>query len=90
MTLATDHADSAPHGGEIELINLVKTYDGIVAVDDLSLQIESGEFYSLLGPSGCGKTTTLRCLAGFEVPDSGQVWLQTDGDHRAAAHRRAA
>ncbi|HIY67378.1 MAG TPA: ATP-binding cassette domain-containing protein, partial [Candidatus Agrococcus pullicola] len=43
------------------------------AVDDLSLDIAEGEFVTLLGPSGCGKTTTLRCLAGLEVPTSGEI-----------------
>ena len=89
MTLATRQPDSAPHGGEIELINIVKTYDGALAVDDLSLHIESGEFYSLLGPSGCGKTTTLRCLAGFEIPDSGQVWLDGRDITALPPHRRS-
>jgi spermidine/putrescine transport system ATP-binding protein len=89
MTLATRQQDSAPQGGEIELINIVKTYDGAVAVDDLSLQIESGEFYSLLGPSGCGKTTTLRCLAGFEIPDAGQVCLDGREITGLPPHRRS-
>ena len=43
------------------------------AVDDVSLEIAAGEFFSLLGPSGCGKTTTLRMIAGFEEPDDGRV-----------------
>jgi spermidine/putrescine transport system ATP-binding protein len=48
----------------------------INAVDHVSLQIKDGEFFSLLGPSGCGKTTTLRLIAGFEQPTSGQVFIQ--------------
>jgi iron(III) transport system ATP-binding protein len=47
----------------------------VVAVDDVSLDIYSGEFVTLLGPSGCGKTTTLRLIAGFEIPNSGQILL---------------
>ena len=45
------------------------------AVDALSLDLARGEFFSLLGPSGCGKTTTLRMVAGFEDPTSGEIWL---------------
>jgi spermidine/putrescine transport system ATP-binding protein len=48
---------------------------GVVAVDDVSLQIRDGEFFSLLGPSGCGKTTTLRMIAGFEHPTAGEIYI---------------
>jgi len=47
----------------------------VQAVDDVSLDIEEGEFFTLLGPSGCGKSTTLRCIAGFETPDDGEIVL---------------
>ena len=46
-----------------------------MAVDDLSLEIDDGSFFSLLGPSGCGKTTTIRLIAGLEVPDAGRIWV---------------
>ncbi len=62
-------------GGEVELIELVKRFDDVVAVDDITLRIAPGEFFSLLGPSGCGKTTTLRLIAGFEQPTSGRILL---------------
>jgi|ERR1022692_3621391 spermidine/putrescine transport system ATP-binding protein len=61
-------------GGQIELVSLSKRFDEI-AVDNVDLLVASGEFFSLLGPSGCGKTTTLRLIAGFEQPTSGQVLL---------------
>jgi spermidine/putrescine transport system ATP-binding protein len=61
--------------GQVELIGLTKRFDEIVAVDDLSLEIRAGEFFSLLGPSGCGKTTTLRLVAGFEEPTAGSIVL---------------
>lgn len=61
------------HG--IELSNVNKKFDEVVAVDSVSISIERGEFATLLGPSGCGKTTTLRCVAGLEKPDSGQISL---------------
>ncbi|MFN2151324.1 MAG: ATP-binding cassette domain-containing protein, partial [Anaerolineales bacterium] len=58
----------------VELRNIHKTFKGekgendFAAVTDMNLQIEQGEFFTLLGPSGCGKTTTLRMIAGFEQP----------------------
>jgi putative spermidine/putrescine transport system ATP-binding protein len=53
---------------------VTKTFDGrVLAVDGVTLDIAAGEFFSLLGPSGCGKTTSLRMIAGFELPDSGRV-----------------
>jgi len=57
----------------IELVNLVKSYGTVSAVRDLSFTIEDGEFIVFVGPSGCGKTTTLRLIAGFEEPDSGDI-----------------
>jgi putative spermidine/putrescine transport system ATP-binding protein len=59
----------------LELTHLVKAFDGTIAVKDFNLQVERGEFVSLLGPSGCGKTTTLRMIAGFESPDAGGIYL---------------
>ena len=55
--------------------NICKTFGEVTAVNDFSLEVEDGEFISLLGPSGCGKTTLLRIIAGFETPDSGEVLL---------------
>ena len=60
---------------EVRLQNLTKEFKETVAVDNISLTIEEGEFFSLLGPSGCGKTTTLRMIGGFEEPTSGTVYL---------------
>jgi spermidine/putrescine transport system ATP-binding protein len=62
-------------GGQVELVNLVKAYGVVRAVDSINLQIPAGEFFSLLGSSGCGKTTTLRMIAGFEQPTGGQILL---------------
>lgn len=59
----------------LELRALTKAYGAFTAVNDLSLEIATGEFFSLLGPSGCGKTTTLRLIAGFEEPTSGEILL---------------
>jgi spermidine/putrescine transport system ATP-binding protein len=57
----------------VVLESVSKSFDDVTAVDDVSLEVGSGEFFSLLGPSGCGKTTTLRMIAGFERPDSGRI-----------------
>ena len=59
----------------IELDHLHKTYGPVIAVKDLSIVIEDGEFVVFVGPSGCGKTTTLRMIAGFEDPTSGTIEL---------------
>src|SRR5690349_22247374 len=61
--------------GEIELSKLTKQFAEVTAVDGIDLHIPAGEFFSLLGPSGCGKTTTLRMIAGFEQPTSGEIYL---------------
>jgi ABC-type Fe3+/spermidine/putrescine transport system ATPase subunit len=64
----------------VSLRGLTKQFGQTVAADEVTLDIRQGEFFALLGPSGCGKTTTMRCIAGFEQPDSGEVWI---GDERA-------
>src|SRR5213592_1375236 len=58
---------------EVRLVNLVKKFGTNFAVKGISLEVKSGEFVVLLGPSGCGKTTTLRCIAGLESPDDGEI-----------------
>ncbi|MDY3918625.1 MAG: spermidine/putrescine ABC transporter ATP-binding protein [Candidatus Limivivens sp.] len=57
----------------IDLINISKSFDGQMVLDEMNLYIRENEFLTLLGPSGCGKTTTLRIIGGFEHPDKGQV-----------------
>lgn len=59
----------------LRLVNLVKKFGKTTAVDHINLEIEDGEIMTLLGPSGCGKTTTLRCIAGFLIPDEGEIYL---------------
>ena len=59
----------------IELVNVTKDFDGNVVVDDTSFSVEKGQFLTILGPSGCGKTTTLRMIAGFEMPTKGKIFL---------------
>ena len=60
---------------KLELKGINKSFGSSLIVNNLDLEIQDGEFLTILGPSGCGKTTTLRMIAGFETPDSGQVLL---------------
>ena len=59
----------------ISLQHVCKEYDGLAVVKDFNLDVLPGEFITILGPSGCGKTTTLRMIAGFALPSSGQILL---------------
>ncbi len=72
----------------VRLENVTKVFEGATAVDNLNLDINEGEFFSLLGPSGCGKTTTLRMIGGFEEPSAGRILLGgQDVTYRAPYHR---
>jgi ABC-type Fe3+/spermidine/putrescine transport system ATPase subunit len=74
---------------DIKLERVTKSFDGrVVAVDDVTLDIAAGEFFALLGPSGCGKTTSLRMIAGFELPDSGRVHVAGRDITDLPVHRR--
>ena len=66
---------AAPAAPFLQIQHIVKKFDDVFAVDDVSLDIAQGEIFALLGSSGCGKSTLLRMLAGFEVPTSGQILL---------------
>ena len=57
----------------IDLVNISKSFDNTMVLDDLSLSVKENSFVTLLGPSGCGKTTTLRIIGGFETADTGKV-----------------
>jgi len=72
----------------VELSGVVKRFGEVVAVDEMNLQFQDGEFFSLLGPSGCGKTTTLRMIAGFEQPSAGQIFIKGQPVAGIPAHRR--
>ncbi|HVA31746.1 MAG TPA: ABC transporter ATP-binding protein [Gaiellaceae bacterium] len=68
-----DHV--ATRAPAVRLAGVRRTYGDVVAIESLDLDIDAGEFFTLLGPSGSGKTTTLRVIAGFELPDAGRVEL---------------
>lgn len=72
----------------IVLEHLVKRFGDLTAVDDVSITIGDGEFFSLLGPSGCGKTTTLRMLGGFDAPDSGRILIEDEDVSGVPPNRR--
>ena len=72
----------------VELRGVTKRFDELVAVDDLSLELGRGEFFTLLGPSGCGKTTTLRMIAGFERPSEGEIRIEGEDVARLPPHKR--
>src|SRR5947208_2059125 len=72
---STDQVRGQVRTPDVRLDRVTKRFDEVVAVDDLSLEIERGSFYALLGPSGCGKTTTLRMIGGFEEPTDGKIYL---------------
>ena len=73
---------------DVRLLGVRKTYGDVVAVEHVDLEIEPGEFFTLLGPSGSGKTTTLRMIAGFERPDEGRIELSgVDVTNRAPYER---
>src|SRR4249920_335875 len=75
MTNIAARHDQEPGKGHVSLVSLTKHFGQVAAVDSIDLDIPRGGFFSLLGPSGCGKTTTLRMIAGFEEPTSGEVRL---------------
>jgi ABC-type sugar transport system ATPase subunit len=62
----------------IRLVNLTKRFGKTVAVNNSNLEIEKGEFVVFLGPSGCGKTTTLRCIAGLDNPEEGEIYIENE------------
>jgi ABC-type Fe3+/spermidine/putrescine transport system ATPase subunit len=86
---AAQTAPSAPTGSGLDLIGLTKVFPGgTVAVDDVNLHVDHGEYVVLLGPSGCGKTTTLRMIGGHEFPSEGDIVLDGQSLVDLPPHRR--
>src|SRR6266851_546094 len=75
-------------GGQVQIIDLVKRFAEVTAVDGINLDVAGGEFFSLLGPSGCGKTTSLRLIAGFEQPTEGRILLDGRDVAQTPPHKR--
>lgn len=82
------HTTQAEDDAFLVIQNLVKDFDGVRAVDDVSIAIKKGEIFALLGSSGCGKSTLLRMLAGFETPTSGQILLNGQNLVKAPPYQR--
>jgi spermidine/putrescine transport system ATP-binding protein len=80
--------DAHGESTSVELRSVTKRFEDFTAVDDLSLDLGRGEFFTLLGPSGCGKTTTLRMIAGFERPTSGEIRIEGDDVAQLPPHKR--
>ena len=72
----------------VRLENISKQFGSVLAVDDVSLDVKEGEFFTLLGPSGCGKTTTLRMVAGFYKPDGGTIHFNQTVINDIPPHKR--
>src|SRR5438132_9324305 len=82
-------APSSTEAGGLDLVHLTKTFPGgTVAVEDVDLHVDHGEYVVLLGPSGCGKTTTLRMIGGHEFPTEGDIVLDGQSLVGMAAHKR--
>lgn len=87
-TISKLSANQASAALDVELRQVFKMFEGETAVRGINLEIHQGEFFSILGPSGCGKTTTLRLIAGFESPSSGDVIIQGRSMGQVPSYRR--
>jgi spermidine/putrescine transport system ATP-binding protein len=72
----------------VKIVDVTKDFGGMKAVQDVTLDIAHGDFFSLLGPSGCGKTTLLRMIAGFELPTQGRIFIAGNDMAKVPAHKR--
>ena len=73
---------------DVKVENLVKRFGSKIAVNNVSFEVNKGDFFSVLGPSGCGKTTTLRMISGFEAPTSGRIWVGGKPMEGVPPHKR--
>jgi len=84
--LSSQSSDS--HDLDIEFRGVTKRFEDVVALDDVSLAVERGAFFSFLGPSGCGKTTSLRLIAGFDQPSAGDIFIRGSSVVGIPSHKR--
>ncbi len=87
-TTTVESETAVAEAPSVALRNVTKRFDDFTAVDDLSLELGRGEFFTLLGPSGCGKTTTLRMIAGFERPTAGEIAIEGEDVAALPPHKR--
>src|SRR5262249_6423461 len=85
---SASRTETTPAAVDVRLVGVRKAYGDVVAVDGVDLEVEAGEFFTMLGPSGSGKTTTLRLIAGFERPDEGHIELSGVDVTRRAPYER--
>ncbi|MEK9766820.1 MAG: ATP-binding cassette domain-containing protein, partial [Thalassolituus sp.] len=86
--LSTESWSAPDTEAVVRIENVTKRFGDTYAVDDMSLDIHRGEFFSLLGASGCGKTTLLRMLAGFESPTAGRIFIDGQDMTNIPAYKR--
>jgi spermidine/putrescine transport system ATP-binding protein len=86
--MLSNASENNPRGGTLEIQGVRRAFGPVVALNDVSISVGGGEFFSLLGPSGCGKTTLLRIIAGLDAPDSGAVVLSGKDLLGLPAHER--
>ena len=72
----------------VSIQGITKRFPGVIAVDDVNVDIKENEFFALLGPSGCGKTTLLRMIAGFETPSDGTILIDGEDMFNVEPNRR--
>src|SRR5262245_20679249 len=86
--VSTPMTEITRRGGRVAIDRVYKWYGSVPAVQDVSLEIEQGEFVTLLGPSGSGKTTTLKLIAGFERPSRGEIFIADERVTHLPPHKR--
>lgn len=86
--MPSSSTENQRHGGALQIRGLRRCFGPVIALDNVSLEVGSGEFFSVLGPSGCGKTTLLRIIAGLDAPDAGAVLLDGEDLLKWPAHER--